>query len=143
MTQVFIGLGSNLGDRENNISIALNALSKNPHIKIVRVSSLIETDPVGGPPQPKYINGVAELKTDLEPFQLLEIMQEIEKGLGRRRTVKNGPRTLDLDILLFGDLKLDTVRLTIPHPRMWQRDFVLIPLREIEPEAIRRFKPRP
>jgi 2-amino-4-hydroxy-6-hydroxymethyldihydropteridine diphosphokinase len=129
---VFIALGSNLGDRAQHIRDALRELAEAGDIRVLAVSSLHETDPVGGPPgQPRYLNAAAELATDLEPRALLERMQAIERRHGRERTVRDGPRTLDLDLLLYRDRTIDDPDLCVPHPRMWQREFVLRPLGEI------------
>ncbi len=129
---VFIALGSNLGDRAQHIRDALRELAEAGDIRVLAVSSLHETDPVGGPPgQPRYLNAAAELATDLEPHTLLQRMQAIEQRHGRERTIPNGPRTLDLDLLLYRDRVLDEPDLCVPHPRMWQREFVLKPLAEI------------
>jgi len=130
----FIGLGANLGNRKNNIEQALLEIAALSCTKIIKVSSLIETLPVGGPnDQGKYLNGVAEIETGLKPEELLEALQSIEKKLKRVRELKNGPRTIDLDILLYGKRKIKTEKLQIPHPRMCERDFVMKPLLEIEP----------
>jgi len=133
MFNVFIGIGSNLGDREKNIKKALEYFKKNPHIKIKKISSIIETEPWGYTSQPKYLNGVIKIKTELSPLDLLKFLQEVEKKLGRERKIKYGPRTIDLDILLYGDKIINLPQLKIPHPRMWEREFVLKPLLEIEP----------
>ena len=135
MSIAFISLGSNVGDRNKNIESALNQI-KEAGIEILKCSTVIETDPVGGPSQNKFLNSVIKIQTDLKPIQLLNKLQKIEKFLGRIRTVKNGPRTIDLDILLFDDLSVNNVSLTIPHPRMFERDFVMRPLKEIEPNII-------
>jgi 2-amino-4-hydroxy-6-hydroxymethyldihydropteridine diphosphokinase len=140
MTEVFIGIGSNLGDREENIQRAVASLKKNPHIKVDKVSSLIETEPAEGLPQPRYLNGVIKIRTDLLAADLLKFLQDIERALGRERTVKNGPRTIDLDILLYGDEVIDGPILTVPHPRMWEREFVLRPLEEIHSGIVERMK---
>ncbi|MCM8823791.1 MAG: 2-amino-4-hydroxy-6-hydroxymethyldihydropteridine diphosphokinase [Candidatus Omnitrophica bacterium] len=134
MFTVFIGIGSNLGDRLKNIEEAINYLRSTEGVIVEKVSSLIETEPVGGPPQGKYLNGVIKIKTSISPHKLLEILNTIEYRLGRKRGVINGPRTLDLDILLYGDLIIQDKDLTIPHPRMWEREFVIKPLLEIEPD---------
>ncbi|MCM8774052.1 MAG: 2-amino-4-hydroxy-6-hydroxymethyldihydropteridine diphosphokinase [Candidatus Omnitrophica bacterium] len=134
MFTVFIGIGSNLGDRLKNIEEAINYLKSTEGVIVEKVSSLIETEPVGGPPQGKYLNGVIKIKTIISPYKLLEILNTIEHRLGRKRGVINGPRTLDLDILLYGDLTIQDKDLTIPHPRMWEREFVIKPLLEIEPD---------
>lgn len=129
---VYIGLGSNLGDREATIRAALRDLEECCGIRVVRCSTLHETDPVGGPPgQPRYLNAVAELETILSPRELLARMQQIERQHGRRRNVPDGPRTLDLDLLLYGGQAIDEPDLTVPHPRMWERPFVMRPLEEI------------
>ncbi len=130
--RVFIGLGSNLGDRAAHIETALTELHALPGVCVVARSRLHETEPVGGPPgQPKYLNAAAELRTTLTPQRLLGRMLEIERAHGRVRDVPAGPRTLDLDLLLFGYRSIQTPRLRVPHPRMWQRSFVLVPLGEI------------
>ncbi len=129
---VFIGLGSNLGDRAAHIHGALHELAAEGDIRVLAVSKLHETEAVGGPPgQPAFLNAVAELATTLTPHALLERMQEIEELHGRQRSIPNGPRTLDLDLLLFRQAVVDERGLTIPHPRMWQRRFVMEPLAEI------------
>jgi 2-amino-4-hydroxy-6-hydroxymethyldihydropteridine diphosphokinase len=133
---VFFGLGSNQGSRGENIHQALNRLQENG-VSIQKVSTFIETSPVDVPPEPPqgaYINAVARAVTDLSPQALLRACQMIESELGRVRTIKNGPRTIDIDILLYDDLKINTPELTIPHPRMREREFVRGPLREIAPE---------
>lgn len=132
---VFIAFGSNLGNKEKNIKQALTLLSSNQAIKIIKISNFIKTKPVDGPQnQPDYLNGVIKIKTTYTPKKLLIFLQSIEKKLGRIRTIKNGPRTIDLDILLFNNKKIKTPTLTIPHPRMWQREFVTKPLKQIAPE---------
>jgi 2-amino-4-hydroxy-6-hydroxymethyldihydropteridine diphosphokinase len=129
---VYIGLGSNLGDRAATIRAALRALEERGDVRVVRCSTLHETDPVGGPRgQPRYLNAVAEVETGLTPRELLAKMQELERKYGRRRDVPNGPRTLDLDLLLYGDRVIDEDDLIVPHPRMWERPFVMRPLEEI------------
>ena len=127
-----MALGSNLGDRAQHIRDALRELAEAGDIRIVACSSLRETEPVGGPAgQPRFLNAVAELATALEPRALLERMQEIEQRHARRRGVVNGPRTLDLDLLLYNDQVVDAPDLCVPHPRMWQRAFVMEPLAEV------------
>lgn len=129
--QAFIALGANLGDRERSFRTALAELDTDG-IRVVRVSSFHETQPVGGPTgQPMFLNAAAELATTIAPLALLARLLEIERRHGRVRTVADGPRTLDLDLLIYGDLRIDTPVLTLPHPRMWQRAFVLGPLAEI------------
>lgn len=129
---VFVGLGSNLGDRPRHIYDALRELAEAGDIRVVACSSLHETEPVGGPPaQPRFLNAVAELATTLTPRALLQRLLAIEHRHGRRRTVPNGPRTLDLDLLIFGDCVIDEPDLVVPHPRLHLREFVLRPLAEI------------
>lgn len=129
---VYIALGSNLGDRAALLRRALAALDQTPGIRVLRVSRFHETEPVGGPPdQPRYLNAAAELDCTLDAPTLLANLQRIEAALGRARGVRHGPRTIDLDLLLYRALAFSTPELTVPHPRMWQRDFVLIPLAEL------------
>jgi 2-amino-4-hydroxy-6-hydroxymethyldihydropteridine diphosphokinase len=127
----YIGIGSNLGDRKTYIEDAIKKLKEIEGIKVKKVSSIYETEPVGGPKQGQYLNGAIEIETKLEPEELLIKLQEIEKQLGRKRSVKNAPRTIDLDILLYGDKKINEPGLRIPHPRMHEREFVLRPLKEL------------
>ena len=129
---VYLGLGSNLGNRQENILRAIDEL-KMIGTRVLKVATAIETDPIG-PPQGKFLNTVMKGETLLPPQELLIQIKTIEKKLGRVKTVLNGPRIIDIDILLYSNLILNTKTLIIPHPRMWQRDFVLIPLREIEPK---------
>jgi 2-amino-4-hydroxy-6-hydroxymethyldihydropteridine diphosphokinase len=131
----FIGLGSNLGDREAMIRIALDDLARMPGTKVLRASSLYDTEPVGDEDQPKFLNAVAEIDTELTARQLLWNLLLIEKRLGRVRTHRYGPRTIDLDLLMYGHLIIDEPDLTVPHPEMTKRSFVLVPLLEIEPLA--------
>ena len=132
----FIGFGSNLGDPVSNIEKALRLLANDPDISIERVSSLYRTAPVGVEDQDWFVNGVAHIRTVLDPFDLLNLLLSVEKTLGRERILRWGPRTIDLDILLYGALVLDREELQIPHPRMHERRFVLDPLCEIAPEVM-------
>jgi 2-amino-4-hydroxy-6-hydroxymethyldihydropteridine diphosphokinase len=135
--RAYIGLGANLGQREQTLRAALAELGRRPGVRVVRASSFIETAPVGGPPgQPPYLNAAAELRTTLGPEELLSALQQVEDAFGRTREVRWGPRTLDLDLLLYEDLVVDTPALQVPHPRMHERRFVLEPLCEIAPEAV-------
>lgn len=127
----YIGIGSNLGDRKKHIENAIEKLKNIEGVEVKRVSGIHETEPVGGPKQGRYLNGAIEIETGLGPRELLRKLQDIEKELGRKRTVKNGPRTIDLDILLYGDNKIDEPDLKIPHPNMREREFVMKPLKEI------------
>lgn len=130
MAIVYLGLGSNLGDRLKNIQDALKFLSGVAMVE--RVSTIHETEPVGGPPQGKYLNAVAKITTSLSAHQLLKLTQTIEQRLGRIRTVKNAPRTIDIDILTYDNEHIDDEQLTIPHPRMLEREFVMKPLSELD-----------
>jgi len=133
---VYVALGSNIGDREKTLRAAIDLMNGVEGISVLRVSSFHETEPVGGPPQPNYLNAVAEVETDLPPAGLLAELQRIEHHLGRTREVRWGPRTIDLDILLMGDTIVNEPDLTIPHPRMHERRFVLEPLCELAPDAV-------
>jgi 2-amino-4-hydroxy-6-hydroxymethyldihydropteridine diphosphokinase len=133
---VYIALGSNLGDRRAYLDRALQALREKRGIAVIRVSAYYETAPVGGPPgQGDFLNAAAELQTELGPEDLLRTLLEIEQGLGRVRDVRHGPRTIDLDLLLYGDLVRGGPELTLPHPRLHERQFVLQPLAEIAPNV--------
>jgi 2-amino-4-hydroxy-6-hydroxymethyldihydropteridine diphosphokinase len=135
MPLVYVGLGANLGDREATIRLALDRLAEHELIGVERVSSLRETDPVGYEGQPKFTNGVALLRTDLEPRELLTVLLDLERDLGRtRHGPRFGPRTIDLDILVYDDAVVDEEGLRIPHPRMTERAFVLVPLAELDPD---------
>ncbi len=127
----YISIGSNLGDRTKYIENAIEKLKETKGIEVKRISSIYETEPMGGPKQGKYLNGAIEIETHLEPREIMVKLQKIEKQLGRIRTVKNAPRTIDLDMLLYGDKKINEPDLKIPHPRMHERDFVMKPLKEI------------
>ena len=136
-TTAYIAVGANLGDRAKTIRAALDALATSPAISIIRVSRLIETAAVGGPPNsPPYLNAAAELHTTLGSHALLHRTLEIEKNLGRVRRQKWEPRPIDIDLLLFGDQIISSQELVIPHPLMHERRFVLEPLAEIAPEAV-------
>jgi 2-amino-4-hydroxy-6-hydroxymethyldihydropteridine diphosphokinase len=133
----YIALGSNLGDRRASIEGALTALAEAPGIRLVRTSSIIETAPVGGPGgQGAYLNGVVEVRTSLSAEELLDALQLIENRFGRERSVRWGPRTLDLDLLLYDDAVIESQRLAVPHPRMHERRFVLEPLCDIAPDVV-------
>jgi 2-amino-4-hydroxy-6-hydroxymethyldihydropteridine diphosphokinase len=136
--KAYVGLGSNLGDREATIRAALESLAQVPETLLVRVSSLYDTEPVGEAEQPNFLNAVAELDTELPPRQLLWNLQLIEKRFGRVRTQRWGPRTLDLDLLLYGSLVVEEPDLRVPHPELLQRAFVLVPLVELDPLLGRR-----
>ena len=135
MTDVFVGLGSNMGHRMRHLSRAVHEIADLDNTDVVKVSHAYETEPWGLPDQDLFANAVALVTTTFRADQLLSALLEIEDRLGRTREVPNGPRPIDLDILLFGDEEWNTPELTIPHPHMAERDFVLTPLLEIEPEA--------
>jgi 2-amino-4-hydroxy-6-hydroxymethyldihydropteridine diphosphokinase len=133
MPLAYIGLGSNLGDRGATIHRALELLGADDDIEITAVSSLVETDPVGYEDQPRFLNGAAALRTELPAGELLERMFAVERELGRTRTgPRFGPRTIDLDLLLYGQESIDEPGLRIPHPRLAERRFVLEPLAELD-----------
>jgi 2-amino-4-hydroxy-6-hydroxymethyldihydropteridine diphosphokinase len=130
--RAFVGLGSNLGDRVAELARAVRGLPD-----VVAVSPLYETEPVGGPPgQSPYLNAVVELDTELTPRQLLERGRALEAAAHRVRTVTHGPRTLDVDILMVGILEIHDPDLEVPHPRLWERRFVLAPLAQLAPELV-------
>ncbi|MCG0239189.1 MAG: 2-amino-4-hydroxy-6-hydroxymethyldihydropteridine diphosphokinase [Firmicutes bacterium] len=130
----YLGLGSNLGDRLANLVAGVRLLSGAADIALVAVSSVYETAPWGLTDQPAFLNAVCAVRTALPPEALLRRCLEVEKALGRVRTVRWGPRTLDIDLLLYGDLTLQEPHLTLPHPRLTERAFVVIPLLEIAPD---------
>jgi len=127
----YIGIGSNLGDRRKHIESAIKKLKDTEGIDVTKISSIYETEPVGGPEQGNYLNAAIEIQARLEPRELMIKLQAIERQLGRVRIVKNGPRTIDLDILLYGDKKIDEPDLKIPHPRIREREFVMKPLEDL------------
>jgi 2-amino-4-hydroxy-6-hydroxymethyldihydropteridine diphosphokinase len=132
-----VGLGANLGDRERTLRAAVDELGSEPGIEVVAVSTLRETDPVGVGNQPRFLNGAVAVDTTLTPEQLLERLLALEHRFGRVRTPgEHGPRTLDLDLLLYGDLAIDEPGLTVPHPRLHERRFVLEPLAELDPGLV-------
>jgi 2-amino-4-hydroxy-6-hydroxymethyldihydropteridine diphosphokinase len=127
----FLGIGSNIGNRLSNIKKAIHILRKTEGIKVKKVSTIYQTNPKGGPPQRRFLNGAIKINTSLTSLSLLNKLKEIEKTLGRKKTMRFGPRIIDLDILLYGDEKINRKDLQIPHPRMHKRSFVLKPLKEI------------
>ncbi|AIS53243.1 2-amino-4-hydroxy-6-hydroxymethyldihydropteridine pyrophosphokinase FolK [Thermoanaerobacter kivui] len=133
MNKVYLSLGSNLGDREENLKKAVYELSRWEGITLKKLSPIYETKPVGYLDQGMFLNIAAEVETDIEPYDFLKVINEIEKKLKRERIIRWGPRTIDIDILLYGNISLSSEILTIPHPRMWERAFVLIPLNDINP----------
>ena len=136
MTSAYIGLGANLGDPRAQLLAAVEALDRTAGTCVTARSSLYRSSPVGYADQPHYLNAVVRLDTSLEPEALLARLQEIERTLGRERPFRDAPRTIDLDLLLYGAGRLDTPTLSVPHPRMHQRAFVLLPLLELDPAAV-------
>jgi 2-amino-4-hydroxy-6-hydroxymethyldihydropteridine diphosphokinase len=135
--RAYIGLGGNVGDRASNLERAVAALGADPDLDVVCVSTLRETEPVGYLDQPPFLNGVVAVETTLPPRELLERLLAIERALGRDRTgPRFGPRTIDLDLLLYGAETLEEPGLTVPHPRLAERRFVLEPLAELDPELV-------
>ncbi|HHX64584.1 MAG TPA: 2-amino-4-hydroxy-6-hydroxymethyldihydropteridine diphosphokinase [Chloroflexi bacterium] len=133
MATVYIGLGANLGDREANIREALRRMA-DARMRILAVSPLYETEPWGITDQPRFLNGACAIETDLSPEELLDTLKKIEADMGRVRTVRNGPRPIDLDILLYDDRRIETPRLKVPHPGIVERNTVLVPLVDIAPD---------
>jgi 2-amino-4-hydroxy-6-hydroxymethyldihydropteridine diphosphokinase len=134
VTRAFVGLGANLGDRGATLRAAVDALGGEAGVEVVAVSTLRETEPVGVGEQPLYLNGAAELETTLTARELLDLLLAVERSFGRIRTPgEHGPRTLDLDLLLYGDEAIDEPELHVPHPRLHERRFVLEPLAELSP----------
>ena len=131
MVTAFLAVGSNLGDRKRNIKLAIRKIKRLKNTKILKVSKIILSKPQGGVAQGNFLNGAISIKTKLSAARLLQALKRIENELGRRKTVKNGPRTIDLDILLYGDRIIERNNLKIPHPRMFEREFVIRPLLEI------------
>jgi 2-amino-4-hydroxy-6-hydroxymethyldihydropteridine diphosphokinase len=132
----FLGLGSNLGDRLTNLQAAVDALQTEPGLRVTASSRVWETVPVGGPPQPDYLNAVIRVETDLSARDLLDVARRVEGRMGRVRKERWGARSLDVDILLYDEEQIDEPELVVPHPRLAQRAFVLLPLLELEPDPI-------
>jgi 2-amino-4-hydroxy-6-hydroxymethyldihydropteridine diphosphokinase len=135
VTTIYLSLGSNIGDRAANIARAVSALALHG-VRVTRQSSLYETEPVDFREQDWFLNCVVEAQTELEPAELMDVLLQIERSLGRHRLVPKGPRLIDIDILLFGSSIVRTPELEIPHPRMAERRFVLVPFNEIAPDAL-------
>jgi 2-amino-4-hydroxy-6-hydroxymethyldihydropteridine diphosphokinase len=137
VTRAYVGLGANLGDRERTIGAAVDALAAEEGIEVVSVSTLRETAPLGVGEQPRFLNGAVELETTLTARELLDRLLAVEQRFGRVRIPgEHGPRTLDLDLLLYGDETIDEPGLTVPHPRVHERRFVLEPLAELAPGLV-------
>lgn len=134
MAVAYIGLGSNVGNRDKNLERAIDNLTKEEGIELLRVSSIYETEPVGYENQEDFLNAVVEIETHLDPHELLSVTKSIEAKQKRVRTVHWGPRTIDLDILLYDDVVLSEPRLRLPHPEVSNRAFVLVPLADLAPE---------
>lgn len=132
MAICYLGIGSNLGDRRKNIKSAIKEINALKDTRVVKASKIIETDPVGGPKgQPKFLNAALKIATRLPPPALLKNLKKIEKGIGRKKTVRYGPRAIDLDILFYADKIINRKDLKVPHPKIFEREFVLKPLLEI------------
>ena len=136
MSRAYLGLGANLGDRAAALQTAVDGLAAISGVVVVAVSGVYETEPVGGPAQPDYLNAVVALDTELAPRDLLGVARRLEQAARRVRGQRFGPRTLDVDVLLVDQLAVDEVDLVVPHPRMWERDFVLVPLADVAPELV-------
>lgn len=134
--RAYLGLGSNLGDRARFLQGAVDGLVGAPAVTVVGVSPVYETKPVGGPPQPDYLNAVVAVDTDATAHELLAIAQRLEAAAGRVRRERWGPRRLDVDVLLVGDERVDADDLVVPHPRLEERAFVLAPLHDLAPELV-------
>lgn len=134
MHEAYVALGANLGDREVSLAEALRKMAAEPGIEVRRISSIYETAPVGFTDQPAFLNMAACLGTDLKPLELLHRLLSIEQEMGRVREFRWGPRNIDLDLLVYGEISMDMPELTLPHPRMGERAFVLVPLRDIWPD---------
>jgi 2-amino-4-hydroxy-6-hydroxymethyldihydropteridine diphosphokinase len=135
VTVAFVGIGSNLEEPQSQVRLAFEELARIPGTDVVKQSSLYRSAPVGYADQPDFVNAVAQIETSLPASRLLTELKEIEARHGRRRSFKNAPRTLDLDILLYGEVTMSLAHLTLPHPRMHERAFVLKPLYEVAPHA--------
>ena len=135
MSRAYVALGSNLGDREENLRTALKHLQENG-VDVIKTSSFIETEPYGVTDQPGFVNAVCQVETELAPLELLRLLLSIEQEMGRVRLRRWGERNIDLDLLLYEDTVLESEELTLPHPDMQNRDFVLIPLAEIAGEVV-------
>ena len=136
MHVVYIGFGSNIGDRLAHIQNAIHILLRTGGIALKQISSIYKTDPVGYKEQAQFLNGVAAIQTSLSPLSLLHTLKDIETAVGRKHRIRWGPREIDLDILIYGDLCVQTEKLVIPHPEMHLRGFVLVPLAEIAPDLV-------
>ena len=134
--RAYLALGSNLGDRARNLQTAIDSLAAVPKVTVVAASSVYETDPLGGPDQGRFLNAVVAVDTELTPRELLGVAHNLEHDAGRVRVEHWGPRTLDVDVLLVGDSIVSEPDLVVPHPRMWERGFVLAPLHDVAPDLV-------
>lgn len=132
----YLSIGSNEGNKKENLETAVRLLQEVPGLSIKKISSFYETEPWGGVVQDYFLNQVLEIETSLEPLELLHCCQEIEREMGRKRKIHWGPRIIDIDILSYGNIKINSAELILPHPYMEEREFVLAPLREIAPDFI-------
>lgn len=135
LVTAYLGLGSNIGERRSNLGTALSLLAASG-LSVVKVSSVYDTEPVGNINQPRFLNLACEVRTRLAPIELLKLAKEIEKGMGRVTGEPNSPRPIDIDILVYDELVMETPTLSIPHPRLTERAFVLVPLAEIAPDLM-------
>ena len=133
----YVAFGSNIGDARGNISDAVRALENVPGIRVEKLSEFYETKPWGYEAQQNFVNACAKLDVDINPFSLLGVCLGAEAGLGRERLIKNGPRIIDIDLLIYEKETIDTAELRLPHPRMYERDFVLIPLRDVADDVLK------
>jgi 2-amino-4-hydroxy-6-hydroxymethyldihydropteridine diphosphokinase len=138
VTRAYLALGSNLGDRLDRLRTAVAALAATEGVEVVAVSHVYETEPVGGPEQGPYLNAVVAVDTERAARALLDVARALERAAGRVRGERWGPRTLDVDVLLVGDERVDEPDLVVPHPRMWERAFVLAPLADVAPDLVER-----
>jgi 2-amino-4-hydroxy-6-hydroxymethyldihydropteridine diphosphokinase len=133
LTEAYVALGANIGDRGASLREAVRRLEKDPDVRVLRLSSVYETDPVGFEDQPAFLNMALAVETSIEPLKLLRKLLAAEREMGRVRDIRWGPRVIDLDLILYGDVSMETEELELPHPRMGERAFVLAPLRDIWP----------
>jgi 2-amino-4-hydroxy-6-hydroxymethyldihydropteridine diphosphokinase len=136
LSVAYVGLGSNLNDKINNLDRAIDLVGRSPGTRVLRKSSIYQTEPVGVKEQPDFLNMVLEIDTALSPFELLDFLQGVEQTMARKKEIRWGPRNIDLDLLLYEDEVIDSERLILPHPGMHLRKFVLVPLAEIARDKI-------